>query len=168
MSDIEKKIPEEVQAQDVGSQADVEAIMKKYDRESNTRTWTGVPKMIIRYVFSAFMLFMIWMSLFAKWGGQIRTCVFLGCLVPFTLLIYPVKKGQTKENYMPWYDIVLAVVGAVPFFYYAFNLEKMIKIGTNLGTLEIVLAFVAILVVAECCRRAVGIPILQTSRMELS
>ena len=160
MSDIEKKIPEEVQAQDVGSQADVEAIMKKYDRESNTRTWTGVPKMIIRYVFSAFMLFMIWMSLFAKWGGQIRTCVFLGCLVPFTLLIYPVKKGQTKENYMPWYDIVLAVVGAVPFFYYAFNLEKMIKIGTNLGTLEIVLAFVAILVVAECCRRAVGIPIL--------
>ena len=26
--------------------ADVDAIMRKYDRESNTRIWTGIPKMI--------------------------------------------------------------------------------------------------------------------------
>lgn len=25
------------------AQADVDAVMKKYDRESNTRIWTGVP-----------------------------------------------------------------------------------------------------------------------------
>ena len=30
-----------------GSAADVDAIMKKYDRESNTRIWEGKPKMII-------------------------------------------------------------------------------------------------------------------------
>ena len=28
---------------DVGSAADVEAVMKKYDRESNTRIWEGTP-----------------------------------------------------------------------------------------------------------------------------
>ena len=31
------------QAIDIGSQADVDEIMKKYDRESNTRPWTGKP-----------------------------------------------------------------------------------------------------------------------------
>ena len=34
----------------VGTMADVEAVMKKYDRESNTRIWTGVPEKIIRYL----------------------------------------------------------------------------------------------------------------------
>ena len=28
----------------VGTAADVEAVMKKYDRESNTRSWEGTPK----------------------------------------------------------------------------------------------------------------------------
>ena len=27
----------------VGTAADVEAVMKKYDRESNTRSWEGTP-----------------------------------------------------------------------------------------------------------------------------
>ena len=30
------------------SVADVEEVMKKYDRESNTRVWVGVPQKIIR------------------------------------------------------------------------------------------------------------------------
>ena len=29
-----------------GTAEDVEAIMKKYDRESNTRIWEGVPKTV--------------------------------------------------------------------------------------------------------------------------
>ena len=28
----------------VGTAADVEEVMKKYDRESNTRVWEGTPK----------------------------------------------------------------------------------------------------------------------------
>ena len=37
----------------VGTMADVEAVMKKYDRESNTRVWTGLPEKIIRYLMAA-------------------------------------------------------------------------------------------------------------------
>ena len=32
---------------DVGTQEDLDAIMKKYDRESNTRQYDGVPKWIV-------------------------------------------------------------------------------------------------------------------------
>ena len=42
--------PEDTGAHDtsVGTAADVEAVMKKYDRESNTRVWEGLPKLVIR------------------------------------------------------------------------------------------------------------------------
>ena len=35
---------------EVGSAADVEEMMKKYDRESNTRQWEGAPKLAVKYM----------------------------------------------------------------------------------------------------------------------
>ena len=66
MTDAEKKVLDEevvVESVDVevGTMEDVDAIMKKYDRESNTRVWEGTPKLILRYVLAAFMLFMVYM-----------------------------------------------------------------------------------------------------------
>ncbi len=163
MSDLENKTvstePVEAQA-DVGSAADVEAIMKKYDRESNVRIWEGKPKLVIRYVLSAFALFMVWMNLWATWSGQIRRCLFVGVIILFTFLIYPAKKGEQKVNHMPWYDIVLAIAGSFGFFYYIANFEAIVNLGTSIQTIHIVLGIISILVLAECCRRAVGIPIL--------
>ena len=57
---------------DVGTQADVDEIMKKYDRESNTRPWTGMPAIIIKFSLAAFSLFMIYMNLFVVWDERIR------------------------------------------------------------------------------------------------
>mgnify|MGYP000780123378 FL=1 len=64
MTDAEKKVLDEevvVESVDVevGTMEDVDAIMKKFDRESNTRVWEGTPKLILRYVLAAFMLFMV-------------------------------------------------------------------------------------------------------------
>ena len=39
---------------DVGTAEDVEAMMKKYDRESNVRIWEGTPKLVIRWIMIAF------------------------------------------------------------------------------------------------------------------
>ena len=63
MTDAEKKVLDEevvVESVDVevGTMEDVDAIMKKFDRESNTRVWEGTPKLILRYVLAAFMLFL--------------------------------------------------------------------------------------------------------------
>ena len=40
-------VPDDVS---VGTAADVEAVMRKYDRESNTRIWDGWPKKVIRWL----------------------------------------------------------------------------------------------------------------------
>ena len=39
----------------VGTAEDVEAVMKKYDRESNTRIWEGTPKLLVRGLAIAFL-----------------------------------------------------------------------------------------------------------------
>ena len=60
--DENKKDLLETQVEDpaVGSAADVDAVMKKYDRESNTRVWEGTPKLIVRalgILFSCYCIF---------------------------------------------------------------------------------------------------------------
>ena len=165
MTDAEKKVLDEevvVESVDVevGTMEDVDAIMKKFDRESNTRVWEGTPKLILRYVLAAFMLFMVYMNLWATWSGQIRRCLFVGFVILFTFFIYPVKKGNVKPNSMPWYDILLAVAGCIPYFYYVANFKRIVAMGIAIGQTEVILGIIGTLVLAECCRRAVGLPIL--------
>ena len=163
MADIDKKIQDQAIVEneaDIGTAADVDEIMKKYDRESNVRIWEGVPKQIVRFVLAAFMVFMVYMNLWATWSGQIRRCLFVGMVVLFTFCVYPAKKGDVKPNHMPWYDILLAIVGCIPFFYYVANFKKIVAMGIAIGQTEVILGIIGILVLAECCRRAVGVPIL--------
>ena len=162
MSDNEKTRVNTSPAVDVevGTAEDVDAIMKKYDRESNVRVWEGTPKFAIRILLAVFALFMVWMNMFATWDERFRRPLFVGMVIILVFLLYPIKKGSTRKNSVPWYDIVLAAVGAGSFFYYCLNLEKIVDLGTRIKQIHIVLGIIGILVLAECCRRVVGIPIL--------
>ena len=151
----------ESQAADVGTQADVDAIMKKYDRESNRRPWEGKPAKVIQLLLAAFSLFMICMNLFAVWDERIRRPLFLGIVVLFVFLLFPIKKGmKQKVNHVPIYDIILALMGSGCFFYYVFKYRTIINHATRISQLEQVLGIIGILILAECCRRVTGIPIL--------
>ena len=147
---------------DVGTAAEVDEIMRKFDRESNTRVWEGVPKIIVNCVTVLFALFCIYVTLFANFMEQIRLSSFLGLVVLIGFLTYPAKKGKVRVNYMPWYDIVLMVVGAGAFLFYTFNAETVVKLNMRItkDMLYIVTGAVGMLVLAELCRRSVGLPIL--------
>ena len=101
---------------EIGTAADVEAIMRKYDRESNVRIWEGGPKLIVQGVAILFSLFCLYTTLFANFMEQVRLSSFLGAIIIIGFLNYPVKKGVMKVNHMPWYDILLMVLGASAFF----------------------------------------------------
>lgn len=143
-----------------GTAEDVEAIMKKYDRESNTRIWEGVPKTVVRYLLAAFALLMVYMNLFANWDERVRRSLFVGIVIILSFLVYPAKKGSTKKNYIPIYDIVLMVLGAGAYFYFVINFKTIIGHATRISQLEVIVGIIGILVLAETCRRVVGIPIL--------
>ena len=157
---------------DVGTMEDVDAIMKKYDRESNTRVWEGTPRKILRVLTALFGIFLIVMNMWIKMDERARRPLFLGLVIILVFIYYPIKKGSQKVNYMPWYDIVMAAVGAFCFFFYPLNLEKIVTAGTRIqkvfvvqiGSISIplliVFAIIGTLILVECCRRVVGMPII--------
>ena len=74
--------------------ADLDAIMRKYDRESNTRIWEGKPKIFVGIVLAAFSMYCIYVTLFANFLDQVRLSSFLGLVVVMGYLTYPAKKGH--------------------------------------------------------------------------
>ena len=146
----------------VGTAADVEQVMKKYDRESNTRVWEGVPKEVVRWIMVAFSLYSIYVTLFSTALPEFRLSVFLATILIMGYLNFPLRKGTVRVNHMPWYDILIMVLGSGAFFYYAFNAERIIKLSLRAAKDPFLLAIgvVGILALIELCRRSVGLPIL--------
>ena len=103
------------------STADVDAVMKKYDRESNIRVWTGKYKLAVRGLLVAFSLWCIYVTLFATFLEEIRLTSFLGLIILIGFLTYPAKKGDIRENYMPIGDIIFMIAGAGAFLYFTFS-----------------------------------------------
>ena len=162
MSEEKKREAELTQEVDVGTAADVEAVMKKYDRESNVRIWEGKPAVVIRWLAVLFSVYSIYVTLFSTALPEVRLTIFLGMIVILGYLNYPIKKGVTRANYIPWYDILIMAAGALPFFYFAANAQSIIKLATRVtkNPVMVIIAIIAVLSLMELCRRCVGVPIL--------
>lgn len=150
----------DVLSADANVQADVDSVMRKYDRESNTRIWEGKPKIAITVILAAFSLWCIYVTLFATFLEEIRLTSFMGLIILMGFLIYPSKKGDQKVNHMPISDIIFMIVGVGSFFYFTFNVNQIINQGTRFTWFQIVIGILAILALIEVTRRCVGLPIL--------
>ena len=141
--------------------ANAQKVLAEYDRESNTRQFTGLRKSVVRYALAGFSLYVLWMNVFSTLPEQIRRASFVGLVIFLAFFLYPLRKGDTERlDYVAWYDIVLAVVGAGCYFYYVFNFKAIVDRAGRNSTLDIVVAIIGILILAELCRRVVGFPIL--------
>ena len=146
------------------SEAEIQAVMEKYDRESNVRIWDGVPRFVVRYMLVAFAIYSILLNFGLDWETRIERASFVGILVFLTFVVFPAKKGgKKKPNYIPWYDVILGVLGGGSYFYFVFNLDKIIANTIRLEPIDLVVGIIGIVVTLEACRRAVGIPIVIVS-----
>ena len=156
--------PEDTGAHDtsVGTAADVEAVMKKYDRESNTRVWEGLPKLVIRWLMVAFSAYCITDTVFLSTRQEVRLPMFVGLILLFGFLTFPAKKGDERVNHMPWYDIVLLIAGPGAYFFYAVNAQNVVQMSARVmqNDLYMIIGLIGILALVELCRRCVGLPIL--------
>jgi len=143
------------------TEQETEELIAQFDRESNVRRFSGVPDLLIKGLLLLFAAFVFWVTLFATIPEQVRRCSFVGILVFIGFLLYPIRRSMTKRrNYIPWYDFVLATLGAASFFYYVINFQPIIARAVRLQPLDIVMGVMGIIILAELCRRVVGIPIL--------
>ena len=161
----EAKVPVDTTPVDdtgVGTAADVEAVMKKYDREANVRIWEGTPQLVIRLLMVFFSAYSIYVTLFSRAMREVRLTTFLGMILIIGYLNFPARKGSARVNHIPWYDVLLMVAGCAGFFYYRFNAMDILMTATKITNNPLMIAFaiLSILALMELCRRSVGIPIL--------
>lgn len=145
----------EVDAKEIGD------LMAEFDRESNTRHFTGTPHLIVKGMLIAFTFYVFWMTLIATPPEQIRRSSFIGLLIFLGFINYPIKRSHAKRvNQIPWYDWIFAFAGGGAFFYYVINFEAIVGKAVNIGTVEIAVGIIGIILLVELCRRVVGLPIL--------
>jgi len=145
----------------VEEKIDIDAVMAEYDRESNTRLYSGVPRTVVRYILAAFSLFVFYMNLVSAWPEQVRRSAFVGLIIFMAFMLYPArKKAAKRQNYVPWYDIILGILGTACFFYYTLNFSSLAQKATRISRMDVIIGIIGILIIAEVCRRVVGIPIL--------
>ncbi len=162
MSDVNTK-PIGMQA-DEDEAIDVDKLMAEFDKESNTRQFSGIFEKIIKIAMVLFSLYVM----FDGWTGTMeerqKMAWFIGIIVFIAYIIYPVSKKEKKRlNHVPFYDYILAVVGAGSFFYYAINCQAIVDKASRISELDIAIAIIGTILLFEACRRVVGLPIVCVS-----
>ena len=156
----------EVQAEaqrEEGSALDAETLMRKFDKESNTRIWEGTPAIIVRVVVVAFSLYCIWSTLFSVAALEKRLTMFMALVIIMGYLTYPASRHHVRHNYIPWFDFVLMAVGAGCFLFFCLKYDSLVKVLTSASKMTptfTIIGIVGLLCLMELCRRCVGVPIL--------
>ena len=146
-----------------GSALDAESLMRKFDKESNTRIWEGTPAIIVRIIVVAFSLYCIWSTLFSVAALEKRLTMFMALVTIMGYLTYPASRHHVRHNYIPWYDFVLMAVGAGCFLFFCLKYDSLVKVLTSASKMTptfTIIGIVGLLCLMELCRRCVGIPIL--------
>jgi TRAP transporter 4TM/12TM fusion protein len=160
---LQEELEAKAAAVEVGTEADLDEVMKKYDRESNTRVWEGVPKLVVKGLAVLISLYCMYVTLFSQAAQNVRLYNFLAMMLVLGYLTYPIKKGNVKPNSFPWYDAVFMLAGVIPLLYCSYIYDSVIVVQARKVTLNpvmCILAVVVILSLVELCRRCVGLPIL--------
>ncbi|MBE7062163.1 MAG: TRAP transporter permease [Ruminococcaceae bacterium] len=166
------KEPEKINVNATEEPINADALMAEFDRESNTRHFTGKKKIVINVLMVFFAVFALCVALLGRYLNKIsflssvmvwpgNCAVFLALILLIAYLIYPAYKKQAKRvNFIPWYDYIFGILAFLCFMYIAVNAREIATKGVAIDMPDKVVAVFAILLLAEACRRVVGLPIL--------
>ena len=157
------------------NEEEMKQLMKDLDKEQAYREhkcWRQWVTVVISVIFVVFQLYATISGLIT---AQILRATHLAFVQLLAFLLFPATKKMSK-NTLPWYDVVLGVLGFACWFYivagYSENFLNIINntLGSHLKPLysragiytafDIAVGIIAILILFESCRRIVGVPIM--------
>lgn len=152
MAQAEPRAPETV------SESEAEQITAKLDVASRIRRYTGPFGIFIAVVAAAMSGFHLYTTLFGFFDAPIQRAAFLIFVMLLGYTLYPARfRGALEERrFPPVLDLALAAGGVYVGAYMIINFEEIV---TNMGyptQTDIIVGSIAILLVLELCRRAVG------------
>jgi TRAP transporter 4TM/12TM fusion protein len=138
---------------------DAHEIMKKFDKESDYREFTGFFAKIIAAIAIAFSFFHIYTALFGVFDAMIQRSIHLSFAFCLVFLLYPSSKKWSRTKLNP-IDAVLAVIGAGTPLYITILWTKVLSQRAGSPTqMDMIIGVLGVLLVLEAARRVVGLPI---------
>ncbi len=134
-------------------------LLEKYDIESNTRTLGGAMKHIIYFGLMAFSLFQLYTAIFGQFPAQIQRTVHLGFGLVFVFLLFPASRKFSKKK-IPFYDYILVAGAILVGSYWTVNYNRLVQSLGQLERMDFIVGLIAVVLVLEASRRAVGLPIM--------
>ena len=134
-------------------------LMKDLDREQAYREhkcWRQYITVIISIIFVAFQLYA---TLSGTVTAQILRASHLAFVQLLAFLLFPATKRMPR-NTLPFYDVVLGLIGAGCWMYIVINFQNLVRRSGNNTTLDVIIGIIGILILFESCRRIVGLPIM--------
>ncbi len=154
---------------------EMKKLMQELDREQAYREhkcWRQYITVIVSFVFVFFQLYATISGLVT---AQVLRATHLAFVQLLAFLLFPPTKKSPK-NTLPWYDVVLGLVGAACWIYivggysekflnflngtFKTNLQPLFTRAGAYTTFDIIVGIVAIVILFESCRRIVGLPIM--------
>ncbi len=135
-----------------------QALLEKYDIESNTRTIKGIMHWIIFVGLLAFSGFQLYTAIEGQFTAYIQRSIHLGFALTFIFLLYPARKKGSKGS-IPWYDYALAITSVIVGSYWTINYDRLVQNLGGVSGIDFYIGLLAVLLVLEAARRAVGLPI---------
>ena len=149
------------------NEEEMKNLMKDLDKEQAYREHHCWRQSITVVISVIFVLFQLYATLSGHVTAQVLRATHLAFVQLLAFLLFPATKKMPK-NTLPWYDVVLGLVGAgcwlyivINFQMYAHGFENTLVSRTGNNTvLDVVIGIIGILILIESCRRIVGLPIM--------
>ncbi|MDR1935383.1 MAG: TRAP transporter permease [Candidatus Accumulibacter sp.] len=137
-----------------GGNIDFNELMRKYDSESAFRIFSGWLGKLVMLVAIAMSCFHFYTSGFGLLPAQHQGAVHLAFTLLLTIFLYPASKKSVKNaNVVPWYDIVVGLLGVCASLYLVVNYMTLIERPGMPSDLDLAWGFVLIFVLLEATRR---------------
>ena len=134
-------------------------MMKELDREQSYREHKCWRQYITVFISVIFVLFQLYATLSGAITAQVLRATHLAFVQLLAFLLFPPTKNSPR-NTLPWYDIVLGLIGLACWLYIVVNFDSLVRRSGNNTPLDVAVGIVGILVLFESCRRIVGLPIM--------
>lgn len=141
------------------NEEEMKRMMKELDREQSYREHKCWRQYITVFISVIFVLFQLYATLSGAITAQVLRATHLAFVQLLAFLLFPPTKNSPR-NTLPWYDIVLGLVGAACWLYIVVNFDSLVRRSGNNTPLDVAIGIVGILVLFESCRRIVGLPIM--------
>lgn len=141
------------------NEEEMKRMMKELDREQSYREHKCWRQYITVFISVIFVIFQLYATLSGAITAQVLRATHLAFVQLLAFLLFPPTKNSPR-NTLPWYDIVLGLIGVACWLYIVVNFDSLVRRSGNNTPLDVAIGIVGILVLFESCRRIVGLPIM--------